>query len=135
MANFAQLDENNIVVNVIVINNDDMMIDGIENEQKGIEFCQSLIPNSNWKQTSYNTFSGQHAYDETPLRKNYASIGFTYDPVRDAFIPPKPYDSWVLVESTCQWEAPIKHNIDGKSYSWDEEMKNWVEVTPVVTLP
>lgn len=135
MAHFAQLDENNNVINVIVIADEDTSINGVEKEEIGIQFCQSLFPNTIWKKTSYNTFAGQHAYDKEPLRKNYAAIGMTYDPVRDAFIPPKPYNSWVLVESTCQWEPPIKHNVDGKSYSWDEDLLNWVEVTPVVTIP
>ena len=135
MAHFAQLDENNNVINVIVIADEDTSIDGIENEEIGIQFCQRLFPNTIWKKTSYNTFAGQHAFDKEPFRKNYACIGMTYDPVRDAFIPPKPYDSWLLVESTCQWEAPVKHEVDGKSYSWDEEHETWVEVTPVITLP
>jgi hypothetical protein len=135
MANFAQLDENNIVINVIVVSNDDITIDNIENEQKGIDFCKSLLPGTNWKQTSYNTYANAHMYDGVPLRKNYAGIGFTYDPNRDAFIPPKPYPSWQLVESTCLWEPPVKHNIDGKSYSWDEDTISWVEVTTVATLP
>ena len=135
MANFAQLDENNNVINVIVVSNDDMMVDGVENEEKGIAFCQSLIPGTVWKQTSYNTFANRHKFDGTPLRKNYAGIGFTYDPIRDAFIPPKPYPSWELVESTCLWEPPVKHDMDGKSYAWDEEHLTWVEVTPVITLP
>ena len=135
MANFAQLNENNEVINVIVVNNKDIEINGIENEQKGIEFCQSLIPGTNWKQTSYNTFKGQHNKDGIPLRKNYAGIGFTYDPDRDAFIPPQPFPSWILVESSCQWEPPVQYRNDGKTYSWDETQLDWVEVTSVIRLP
>lgn len=135
MANFAQLDDNNMVVNVIVIDNKDITVNGIENEARGIAYCQYLIPGTKWKQTSYNTYAGKHAYDGTPFRKNYAGIGYTYDPERDAFIPPKPYPSWKLVESTCQWEPPIEYRSDGKTYSWDENLLDWVEVTPVVELP
>lgn len=135
MAHFAQLNENNIVINVIVINDSDIMINGIENEQIGIDFCNKLVPGYDWKQTSYNTYAGKHSKGNTPFRKNYAGIGFTYDPIRDAFIPPQPYPSWKLVESTCLWEPPVYHNMDGKSYSWDEDKLTWVEVTPVITLP
>ena len=116
-----------MVTTVIVVNND--AIDNLpfpDSEPVGVVFCQSLYgADTVWKQTSYNA----------NFRKNYAGIGFTYDSGRDAFIPPKPFSSWLLNETTCQWEAPVKHNIDGKSYAWDEEHKTWVEVTPVVTLP
>lgn len=135
MANFAQLDENNNVINVIVVSNNDILVDGIENEQKGIEFCQALLPGTRWKQTSYNTYAGKHSTDGIPFRKNYAGIGFIYDTERDAFIPPKPFNSWTLVESTCQWEPPVQYRMDGKTYSWDEDILDWVEVTPVVRLP
>lgn len=135
MAHFAQLDEDNKVINVIVVDDNDILVNGIEDEQKGIEFCNNLIPGYNWKQTSYNTYAGLHHNGGTPLRKNYAGIGYYYDPNRDAFIPPQPYPSWKLVESTCLWEPPVYHNMDGKSYSWDEDQLTWVEVTPVVTLP
>jgi len=80
-----------------------------------------------WIQTSYNTHGGQHP-DGRPLRKNYAGVGFTYDSVRDAFIPPKPYPSWVLNESTCLWNAPTAMPTDGKQYQWDEATTAWVEV-------
>jgi len=79
-----------------------------------------------WVQTSYNTSGGIHAHGGTPLRKNYAGIGYTYDRVRDAFIPPKPYPSWVLNETTCLWDSPVPMPTDGKVYSWDESQGNWV---------
>jgi hypothetical protein len=95
------------------------------------EFFQTFVDSSpgEWVQTSYNTRGGQHTLGGTPLRKNYAGIGFTYDRVRDAFIPPKPFTSWTLNEDTCLWEAPVDMPQDGKTYSWDEASANWVEVT------
>ena len=79
------------------------------------------------KRTSYNTRGGQHLNGGTPFRKNYAGIGYTYDYARDAFIPPKPYPSWVLNSNTCLWEAPVAYPEDGKLYIWDEENQNWIE--------
>ena len=79
-----------------------------------------------WIQTSYNTYGGQHP-ENSPLRKNYAGIGFTYDAEKDAFIPPKPFASWVLNEGTCLWESPIAMPTDGKIYNWDEEQIQWIE--------
>lgn len=118
MAHFAQIDENNIVQQVIVVHNNELLDEnGIEQESKGIQFCQSLL-GGNWVQTSYNA----------TFRKNYAGIGYTYDTVRDAFIPIKPYESWVLNEDTCQYEAPTTYPNDGKVYSWDEETVSWIEV-------
>jgi hypothetical protein len=95
------------------------------------EFFQTFVDSSpgEWIQTSYNTHGGVHANGGTPLRKNYAGIGFTYDRTRDAFIPPQPFASWVLDEQTCLWNAPVAMPTDGKIYSWDETTKNWVEVT------
>lgn len=81
---------------------------------------------SEWVQTSYNTYGGVHKLGGTPLRKNYAGIGFTYDSVRDAFIPPQPYPSWNLNENTCLWEAPIPYPTDGDYYVWNEEAASWV---------
>jgi len=81
-----------------------------------------------WVQTSYNTQGGVHATGGTPLRKNYAGIGFTYDSTRDAFIPSKPYASWVLDENTCLWSAPIAKPMDGKTYKWNEETSSWIEI-------
>ena len=118
MAHFAQLDENNIVLQVIVVNNNELMEDGNESEIKGIAFCQSLFPGTNWMQTSYNA----------NFRKNYAGIGYVYDAVRDAFIPPQPYPSWVLSEDTCRWDAPVPYPIDGGMYYWDENSQSWISV-------
>ena len=94
------------------------------------EFFDTFVDSSpgEWVQTSYNTHGGVHANGGTPLRKNYAGIGFTYDKERDAFIPPKPFPSWVLNENTCLWDAPIPYPQDGKVYKWDEATLNWVEV-------
>jgi len=94
-----------------------------------LEFFNTFVDSSPgaWVQTSYNTFGGVHLNGETPLRKNYAGIGYTYDITKDAFIPPKPYASWTLVEATCQWEAPVAYPDDGKLYKWDESSTNWVE--------
>ena len=93
MAHFAKLDENNVVTTVVVVNNSELLVDGVESEAKGVEFLTGLFGESNWKQTSYNA----------TIRKNAAGIGYTYDPDRDAFIPPKPGDNYVLDEQTCQW--------------------------------
>lgn len=118
MAHFAQIDENNIVQQVIVVHNNELLDEnGIEQESKGVEFCKTLL-GGNWIQTSYNA----------KFRKNYAGQGYTYDSVRDAFIPPKPYNSWILNEDTCQYEAPILYPNDGKPYRWDENTISWVEV-------
>jgi hypothetical protein len=95
------------------------------------EFFQTFVDSSpgEWIQTSYNTHGGEHKLGGTPLRKNYAGIGFTYDRVKDAFIPPKPFASWVLNEDTCLWDAPVAMPDDGKLYQWDEATTNWVERT------
>lgn len=95
------------------------------------EFFQTFVDSSpgEWIQTSYNTHGGEHKLGGTPLRKNYAGIGFTYDRVKDAFIPPKPFASWLLNEDTCLWEAPVDMPDDGKLYQWDEATTNWVERT------
>ena len=115
MAHFAQLDENNVVTQVIVVHNNELLDEnGIEQESKGIAFCQSLL-GGNWVQTSYNS----------NFRKNYAGIGFTYDSNKDAFIPPKPFNSWILNEETCLYEAPVAMPTDGKPYRWDEETVSW----------
>ena len=95
------------------------------------EFFQTFVDSSpgEWIQTSYNTHGGEHKLGGTPLRKNYAGIGFTYDREKDAFIPPKPFASWVLNEDTCLWDAPVAMPDDGKIYVWDEATTNWVERT------
>jgi hypothetical protein len=93
------------------------------------EFFDTFVDSSagEWIQTSYNTFGGEHKLGGTPLRKNYAGIGFTYDAQKDAFIPPKPCESWVLNENTCLWEAPIPMPTDEKFYDWDETSLSWKE--------
>jgi hypothetical protein len=95
------------------------------------EFFQTFVDSSPgaWIQTSYNTYGGQHKNGGTPLRKNYAGVGFTYDSTRDAFIPPQPYPSWTMSEETCLWSAPTPIPADGKNYFWDETTTSWVEVT------
>jgi len=126
MSHFAKLDENNVVVFVTVGRQED---DGLEAEL-------TARTGDVYKQTSYNTRGGVHYNPETgepsadqtkAFRKNYAGIGYTYDEDRDAFIPPKPYDSWILDEDTCLWEAPVPMPEDGM-YTWDEETVNWVEM-------
>ena len=118
MAYFAQLDSSSLVTQVIAVN--DATIDNLpfpESVPVGVAFCQSLYgPDTVWKQTSYNA----------NFRKNYAGIGFTYDPVLDAFIAPKPYPSWLLNTTTCKWEAPVPYPTDGKKYYWDEATLSWV---------
>ena len=126
MATFVELDSNNIVLRGIAIHNNECLENGVESEAKGIQFCQSLYgPNTIWKQTSYNTIGGVHKLGGTPLRKNHAGIGHTYDEDRDAFIAPKPYPSWILNETTCQWEAPVIKPDDDNNYIWNEENQQW----------
>lgn len=113
MSHFAQIDESNIVTRVLVIDRD--VIDtGLFGDP------------ASFIQTSYNTRGGVHALGGTPLRKNFAGIGFTYDPVRDAFIPPQPYPSWTLSEYECLWYAPTPKPLDGSAYRWDESTLSWV---------
>ena len=98
------------------------------------EFFETFVDSSpgEWVQTSYNTRGGEHTLGGTPLRKNYAGIGYTYDRTRDAFIPPKPYASWILDDATCLWNAPVAMPTDDKRYAWDEATTSWVEVTETV---
>ena len=118
MAHFAQLNDENLVTQVIVVANQDTADkDGVENEAIGIEFCTNLL-GGRWVQTSYNG----------NIRKNYAGIGYKYDATLDAFIPPQPFESWTLNEETAQWEAPTPYPDDGKRYSWDEATTSWVEI-------
>ena len=112
MSHFAKI-ENGIVTQVIVA------------EQDFIDSGAVGAP-TDWIQTSYNTHAGEHKLGGVPLRKNYAGIGFTYDPVRDAFIPPQPFPSWTLVEDTCQWAAPKERPTDGL-YLWDEQQLDWIK--------
>jgi hypothetical protein len=127
MAYFAKLVTGNIVETVISINNSVITdSNGIEQEQLGVDFINQLYnTNDVWKQTSYNTNSGVHSLGGTPFRKNYAGIGHTYDQQRDSFISPKPYNSWILNEQTCNWEAPVARPDDNNMYKWNEEILNW----------
>ena len=141
MAHWAKIDDSNKVTQVTV---------GDNNDPNGDEGYQWLIDNlgGTWIKTSYNTYGGVHKAGGTPLRKNYAGVGYTYDPVRDAFIPPKPDDCEELNDETCTWitpqpfeswkfntsegvwEAPVAYPTDGKVYTWDESTLSWVEVAP-----
>ena len=118
MAHFAQLDENNKVLQVIVVANEELLLDGVENETKGVIFCKSLLgEDTKWVQTSYNA----------TIRKNYAGIDFTYDPIADHFFAPQPYPSWVLNDD-AKWEAPIPYPTDapeGSFYTWNEDDLKW----------
>ena len=126
MAHFAQIDETNTVTRVIVAEQDFINSGAVGNPAL-------------WIQTSYNTRGGVHygqdgqPDDGVALRKNYAGVGYTYDLAKDAFIPPKTFNSWVLDESTCLWNPPIPYPTDGKIYTWDEDTVGWVEVVPPVT--
>jgi len=127
MASFAKI-ENNIVITVVSFVNEVLKdSNGIEQEQLGINFLKTLYnePNAIWKQTSYNTYGGVHKLGGTPFRKNFAGINFNYDEQRNAFIPPKPYNSWILNEETCNWEASIPYPTDGQKYFWNEEIQSW----------
>ena len=128
MAHFAKINSSNIVVQVIVVNDNELLVDGTESEAQGINFLNATykVDNVNWKQTSYNTHSGVHSEGGTPLRKNYAGIGYTYDASKDAFIPPKPHASWTLDNDTCNWVSPVVYPDDGEKYVWSEDDTNWV---------
>jgi hypothetical protein len=116
MAHYAFLDENNIVTEVIVGKDES----NFNWEQQYASFKGQLC-----KRTSYNTYAGVHKLGLTPFRKNYAGIGYTYDQTRDAFIPPKPFNSWVLNEDTCLWNAPVSYPQDNNTYSWNESTLTW----------
>ena len=119
MAHFAEINDQGTVLRVIVVHNNELLDEnGVEQEVKGAEFCRNLFGGT-WVQASYNA----------NFRKNYAGEGFTYDSQRDAFIPPKPFPSWLLNNDTCQWYSPVPRPDDGKMYAWDEESLMWVEVT------
>jgi len=149
MAHFAKLNQNNVVINVIKVNNDVLLENGIELEQKGINFLKSIFgEDTNWKQTSYNTVAGKYYTPNSDptiqekvinpdqskvFRKNYAAVDYTYDPIRDAFIPPKQYNSWILDEITCNWKPPIDlpstktYGNPPKDYyiDWNENLVRW----------
>jgi len=122
MAHFAELDNHNFVLRVTVVNNDVLKDEnGIEQEYLGLKHLEHL--GGRWVQTSYNS----------SFRKNYAGVGFLYDPIRDAFIEPKPYRSWILNENTCTWESPVAYPVfnpeNPKYYAWNEEILNWEEIS------
>jgi hypothetical protein len=121
MAHYAFLDENNIVTEVIV---------GKDEGEEGVdwEVHYGNFRGQTCKRTSYNTTGGVHSGGGTPYRKNYAGIGYTYDAGRDAFIPPKPYASWLLDEETCLWNAPVPYPDDGNLYQWDEDSLSWIKI-------
>ena len=112
MSHFARV-QNGVVVQVLVAEQD---------------YIDTLSDKEDWIQTSYNTYGGVHSNGGTPLRKNYAGVGFSYDKTKDAFIPPQPFASWALNDDTCLWNAPIARPTDGKPYSWDEASASWVEM-------
>jgi hypothetical protein len=118
MAHYAFLNMQNVVTEVIVGKDE---TDGNTNW----EIHYGNIREQVCKRTSYNTMGGVHANGGTPFRKNYAGIGYTYDETRDAFIPPKPYDSWTLSEISCLWESPVAYPTDGEQYEWNEDNEQW----------
>jgi hypothetical protein len=136
MGYFAKINNYNYVTEVHSVMNDVFTLDGVEFEYIGINFLNSIFnTNVNWKQTSYNTSGGVYYLPNTNIpsedqtkafRKNYAGIGYTYDEQRDAFIPPKPFPSWILNEFSCLWESPVQYPNDGNNYYWDETMVSWV---------
>jgi hypothetical protein len=119
MAHWAKINSENIVEQVIAVSND--------KPNEGADWVIETFGGV-WVQTSYNTLGGHHLLGGTPMRKNYAGIGYTFDEQRDAFIPPRPFASWILNESSCLWEAPVPYPNDGKTYSWDEAIANWYEL-------
>ena len=138
MGYFAKLNEENFVVKVHCLDNNVFTINEIEDENVGSSFLNNLHKTNNiYKQTSYNTRGGIHyqADNNTPstdqskaFRKNYAGIGYYYDSIRDAFIPPKTFPSWTLNEDSCLWQSPILYPNDGKRYTWNEDILNWQEI-------
>ena len=126
MASFAKIGLNNKVIEVLSVVNEVLHdSNGVEQEVIGIDFLTKLTGYPVWKQTSYNTHGGVHSTGGTPLRKNYAGIGYTYDEDRNAFISKKPFNSWILNEQTCIWEAPVAYPTDGNEYTWNEQTLSW----------
>jgi len=126
MASFAKIGLNNKVIEVQSVVNEVLHdANGIEQENIGIDFLTKLTGYPVWKQTSYNTYGGVHNNNGIPLRKNHAGIGYIYDETRDAFIPPKPFNSFVLNENTCLWEAPVAYPQDDNRYTWNESTLTW----------
>jgi len=126
MASFAKIGLNNKVIEVQSVVNEVLHdSNGVEQESIGIDFLTKLTGWAIWKQTSYNTVGGVHLSGGTPFRKNHAGIGYTYDEDRDAFIPPKPFNSWILNEQTCLWVAPVAKPNDENKYTWNESTLTW----------
>jgi hypothetical protein len=126
MASFAKIGLNNKVIEVLSVVNEVLHdSNGIEQEVNGIDFLTKLTGYPVWKQTSYNTHGGVHNNNGIPLRKNHAGIGYTYDEDRDAFIPKKPFNSWILNEDTCLWNAPVAKPEDDNRYTWNEQTLSW----------
>ena len=116
MAHFAKLNDSNVVESVIAVHNNELLVDGVESEEKGLAFVYNLFGDSStWIQTSYHG----------NLRKNYAGVGHIHDEGRDAFIGLQDFPSWVLNEETCQWEAPSPYPDDGQMYHWNESNQEW----------
>ena len=129
MASFAKIGLNNKVIEVLSVVNEVLHdANGVEQESIGIDFLTKLTGYPVWKQTSYNTVGGVHSSGGIPLRKNHAGIGYTYDEDRDAFIPKKPFNSWILNETTCLWEAPVAKPDDNSVYIWNETLQNWEQI-------
>lgn len=122
MAHFAQLDENNVVIDILKVNNEDMLdANGQEQEYIGVAFLKNLFGQDiKWVQTSYNG----------NFRKMYAGLGFLYDEEYDQFVPPRPFSNWILNKPLGEWEAPVPYPTDGKEYFWEESMQSWQEVPP-----
>jgi len=144
MAHFAKIDTDNIVLQVQRVNDEDCLENGVFSEEKGRAFLESIHGHTNWKQTSYNTYHNQHfntgtselSPDQTKaFRGNYAGAGFSYDPVKDVFIPPKPFNSWLYSETIADWEAPVSKpdysTLTNVKYSirWDEDNLRWLAVS------
>jgi hypothetical protein len=126
MASFAKIGLNNKVIEILSVHNNELKdSNGVEQEVNGIDFLTKLTGYPLWKQTSYNTHGGVHDNGGTPLRKNHAGIGYTYDETRDAFIAPKPFNSWILNEDTCNWESSVPYPQDGSMYKWNEKNQSW----------
>lgn len=123
MAHYALINDDNIVTQVIVGRDEDDLPEGVTNW----ETYYGTFHGQTCKRTSYNTYGNQHPND-TPFRKNYAGIGYKWDETRNAFIPPSPYPSWVLNDSTCLWDAPVAYPDDGLDYIWDEDTTSWVQI-------
>lgn len=119
MAHFCEIDENNIVLRVVVVDD--------AHESDGVNWCADFFGGGTWAQTSYNTMAGKHGHGKQQLRKNFAGKSHAYDASLDAFIPPKPFNSWLLDENKAQWKAPKPPPDNGKPHIWNENIPDWVE--------